>query len=301
MASKRLKKKRQKQAQQTKLQQAGYSPKQIKTLSAADRESEYKRIVKNERAKDIKYDRRDQLLNAGIPLSIITRSRLDTKAIDFSNKKQLSEWRRKGEKLEAIRSSGYRGKVSETQLRKSWQNLAAEFDGLRIPDEQIKRQNSRTPVNDTVRLSGKKYLYVGVCEIKDGFIISNVGMLSTSDLYGFVLECIEKAINHPDGSPSFSAVFAWAMGSKSDMEYRAQVYYKRGYDLTPQMMKLSTDQYQKITVSNKWSYREFLELMYCCMTHMKNSDVLDFSEFLRNYCSVNNFPFMDSFPYVRRK
>lgn len=301
MASKRIKKKRQKQAQQSKLIQAGYTQKEIKNLPIQTREKEIKRIDRNERAKELRNNKRTELLNSGVPLSIITRNRLDYKAIDFTDKKQLSEWRRKGEKLDAIRATGYKGKITDTQLRKSWNSLADEFSGLSIPEKQIKRQNARTPENDTLRLSGKTYLYIGVAEIKDGFRVDDLSNLSTNDIKDLVESRLREAQAAPDDSGSFSAAFKFSSGSKSDMEHRAKVMYKRGYDMNPQHLKMESNQYQKITVSNKWNKREFFEMFYTCISQMRNDDALAFNDHLKRYCQTNNFPFMDDMPFRRNK
>ena len=179
MASNRIKKKWQKQAQNAKLAKAGYTEKEIKKLPTSVSEKELKRINKNERAQKLRNDRRSRLLNEGIPLSFITRNRLDYKAVDFDNKKQLAEWRRKGQKLDAIRATGYRGKVTDAQLKKSWSNLQAEFVGIDIPE---KMKPSRNP---DIPLVGRSYLYVGVAEVKDGFLVPDLDMLSIDQIKTF--------------------------------------------------------------------------------------------------------------------
>lgn len=295
MASKRIKKKWQKQAQNAKLAKTGYTEKEIKKLPTSVREKELKRINKNERAQQLRSDRRARLLNEGIPLSIITRNRLDYKAVDFDNKKQLAEWRRKGQKLNAIRATGYRGKVTDAQLKKSWSNLQAEFAGIDIPEKMKSSRNTDIP------LVGRSYLYVGVAEVKDGFLVPDLDMLSIDQIKTFCKEAVNDAKMLPDDSGTFSAAFQFATGTKSDMEYRAKVMYKRGYNMNPAHLKMDAGQYQKLTVSNKWSEREFFKMFYSCVTQMKNSDVVLFNNHLKRYCNSNNFPFMDDFQFINTK
>lgn len=166
---------------------------------------------------------------------------------------------------------------------------------------EIIEEKNRPPINENIPLVGKNYLYVGVCEIKDGFHVPNTDALTTEQLKDFVQDVLKEARRTPDGSASFSAAFQYGRGSKSNMEYRAKVMYERGYNMNAEHLKLSPERYQKITVSNKWSEHDFFGMFYTCITQMKNADVLDFNDYLKDYCISNGFPFMDEFPYLDKK
>lgn len=173
-----------------------------------------------------------------------------------------------------------------------------------ISDKQLQQlidERSKPPINSNIPLVGKTYLYVGVCEVKDGFHIPNTSQLSTEQLKDFVYDILTEAKRTPDGSGSFASAFQYGRGSKADMEYRAKQMYKRGYDTDPEHHKLTPERYQKITVSNKWTEHEFFSMFYTCASQMKNADILDFNDYLKDYCNSNGFPFMDDLPYLDKK
>ena len=163
---------------------------------------------------------------------------------------------------------------------------------------EIIHEKTRPPINENIPLKGKNYLYVGVCEIKDGFTIPNLHLLSLEDIKDFLDSNLGKAAKEPDGSPNFSSVFQYKYGSKSNMEYRAKVFYDRGYNMNVEHLKLTPERYQKITVSNAWSERDFFSMFYTCTCQMKNSDIIDFNDYLKDYCNSNGYPFMDDYPYL---
>lgn len=294
MASKRIKKKHAKQAQAKTLKQAGYSNKEIKRMQTSTRKKEIKRIDRNIKAKTVRHDRRDQLLANNIPLDIITRERLDYKAIDFTDKKALADYRRRGEKLAALKAAGYKGKeITQTDLRKSWAKLSNKFPKIEVPYTQQKRIRTSEVRNINKVYEAREYLYIGFADIVDGWHFQNLSMLPITDLKSLIMDRVREARLNEDDSGSFRGVFQIAMGSKDDMEHRARVYYKRGYDMTPAHLKLVENQFSKITVSNKWSEWDFLEMTYNCISQMRNADVDQFVRMLKRYCQRNSLPFMD--------
>ena len=76
------------------------------------------------------------------------------------------------------------------------------------------------------------------------------------------------------------------------MREQAMYWYGRGYDLRPDVLKLSEYSFSKITISNTFSQRDFWEMIYQCITQMKNEDVNGFFKILTRYCDVAGFPFM---------
>lgn len=294
MAKKRIQKKQQKKQQTATLKRGGYSDKEVRRLDTATRQKEEKRISRNEKTKALRHAKREQLLQANIPLSIITRERLDYKAINFDDKKQLSKWRRKGQNLDALKAAGYKLKnIPEKDLTLSWAKLAAKYEKIEVPYTQQKRIR-KTEVRDINKVyTAKEHLYIGFADIVDGWHSQNLSILPINDLKALIMDRVREARINEDGSDSFRGVFNIAMGSQNDMEHRARVFYKRGYDMTPKHLKLTENQYSKITVSNKWSEWDFLEMTYSCITQMRNADVESFMKNLKRYCRRNALPFMD--------
>lgn len=294
MANKRIKNKQQKKQQTQTLKRGGYTEKEVKRLDTTTRKTEVKRITKNEKAKALRHERREQLLKNNIPLSIITRERLDYKAIDFDNKKQLSRWRRQGENLDALKAAGYKLKdVPKSHLNYGWGKLQENYPKIDVPYQQQKRIR-KTEVRDINKVyTANEYLYIGFADVVDGWHSQNLSVLPINDLKTLIMDRVREARMNEDDSSSFRGVFHIAMGSKESMEHRAQVYYKRGYDMTPAHMKLVESQFSKVTVSNKWSEWDFLSMTYTCITQMKNDDVGHFVTQLKRYCKRNKLPFMD--------
>lgn len=294
MASKRIKKKHAKQAQVKTLKQAGYTNKEIKRMQSSTRQKEVKRIDRNVKVKTDRQNRRNELLQNNIPLSIITRERLDYKQFNFTDKKALADYRRRGEKLDALKAAGYRVKdITNSDLRKSWANLLKKFPKIEVPYAQQKRIR-KTEVKNIDRVyEAKEYLYIGFADIVDGWHSQNLSMLPIGDVKSLIMDRVREAQMNEDDSGSFRGVFQIAMGSREEMEHRARVYYKRGYDMTPAHLKLVENQFSKITVSNKWTEWDFIEMTYNCISQMRNQDVPQFVNNLKRYCKRNNLPFMD--------
>ena len=135
MASKRIKKKHAKQAQIKTLKQAGYTNKEIKRMQSSTRQKEVKRIDRNVKAKTVRQNRRDQLLQNNIPLSIITRERLDYKAVEKWDKKKISKYRRRGEKLDVLKAAGYKStKIPVSHLDLGWERFRDKYPKIALPD-----------------------------------------------------------------------------------------------------------------------------------------------------------------------
>lgn len=241
---------------------------------------------------------------AGLSESIITKrtSKKETQRLideylaqQKREQKQLTLQRRYATKVNRLIDAGF----TQEEAQKIAGSVSRQISHEKI--DAIIAEKNKPPVNQNIRLTGKQYLYVGVCEVKDGFSIPNTQALTTEQLKDYLNEILTAAKVSPDGSGNFSSAFSVSFGSRSNMQHRANVMYKRGYNMDANHLKLESNQYQKITVSNKWSEHEFLSMFYACASQMKNSDIISFNNTLKNYCNENDFPFMNDFPYLNQK
>ena len=293
---------KQKKAVKKKAGLQGQKVQKEQVVNLANKETQKQRRA-NQAAR--RYNENIELLKSvGLPTNIITKktSQKETRRIvdEYLSTQQKTEKRRQIEqryayKINRLIDAGF----TPEEAQKIAGSVSRQLSNAKI-DEVIAKKNA-PPTNSSIRLKGKQYLYVGVCEIKDGFSIPNTKGLTVNQLKDYIQEILTAAKASPDGSGSFSSAFSVAFGSRSNMQHRAKVMYNRGYNMDPQHLKLQENQYQKITVSNAWNEHEFLSMFYACASQMKNSDVIDFNNKLKNYCNENGFPFMDDFEYIRRK
>ncbi len=293
-SNKRIQAKTAKKKQTETLKRGGYTEKQTRRMDTTTRRKETKRITRNEKQKSIRIARREELLKNNIPLSIITRERLDYKAINFDDKKQLSKWRRQGENLDALKAAGYKLKdIPKSHYNYGWEKLQKTYPKIDVPYTAQKRIRKKQEKDIHFVYEAKEYLYIGFADIVDGWHHQNLSVLPIEDLKALIMDRVREAAINEDDSSSFRGVFNIAMGSKETMEHHARVFYKRGYDMNPAHLKMVENQFSKVTVSNKWSEWDFLEMAYTCITQMRNNDVSGFMQNLKRYCKRNNLPFMD--------
>lgn len=279
----RVQKKQQTRASEDRLRKAGLSSTQIKALPT---------YVRTDPEKVERVARTQELLDYGIPASIITRADLTSKAL---TPKAMADWRTRGQKLDELTRLGITD-IKAGDLRLSWPKLMEKYPGIEPPTGyKIRgtRGNKKAPAfNPNIRLTGSNYLYIGAAEVQGGFHAEDLTGLSDDDLIDRINERISDATGNPDGSSDLFCVFQVHHGSRSDCEELAKFYYGRGYNMTADHMKTIKDRYQRITVSNSFSQREFHEMVYTCISQMKNEDVKPFISQMRSYCNSNGFPFM---------
>lgn len=244
---------------------------------------------------------KEYLEKMGVPTDIITKSTTikETKkrAAEYLAKQEQTDRHKKqaslvARKINRLIDAGYTHEEATKLVGNFWRPASNKVI------DQFVAEKRKPPKNENIRLTGKQYLYVGVCEIKDGFSIPNTGSLTTEEIQDILQINLDEAVHNPDGSDKFASVFEYKYGSKGNMEHRANVFYGRGYDMNPEHLKLSSNQYQKLTVSNKWSEHEFFAMFYACTCQMKNQDIVEFNDYLKDYCKANGFPFMDDYPYL---
>ena len=120
----------------------------------------------------------------------------------------------------------------------------------------------------------------------------NLSKVDDGRLIDLINKRVEDAKADPSGSSDLYCVYQVYYGSKDDCMSIANFYYKRGYNLTAKRQKFNQDRYNKITISNRFSQREFHEMIYTCISQMKNEDVPFFMQEMARFCEENDFPFI---------
>ena len=120
----------------------------------------------------------------------------------------------------------------------------------------------------------------------------NLSKVDDGRLIDLINRRVEDAKADPSGSSDLYCVYQVYYGSKDDCMSIANFYYKRGYNLTAKRQKFNQDRYNKITISNSFSQREVHEMIYTCISQMKNEDVPFFMQEMARFCEENDFPFI---------
>lgn len=227
--------------------------------------------------------RRQELIKSGLSPAIIARGDLTNKQL---SKSAVKDWRTRGQKLDELNKRGYKN-VTISDLRLSWPRLKAKYPEISIPAD--------------IKWTGQYYMYIGAAEVQEGFRRENLGSLSDQELVERINERIADAMGNPSGSSDLFCIYQVYVGSKEDCEEIADFYYERGYNISGRSkaqkhvkyVKLVQERYNKLTISNKFSQREFHEMIYNVITQMKNEDVAPFINQCDDFCTMNGFPFME--------
>ena len=266
------------------------TPERIKAAEARKgkgAEKAAKAVIKNEKERERRQRNRKALKQYGISNSIISKNRLDTKNFDKYSKKELQKYkrqtstqRREHEKAERLRQAGYTD-FKKSDLRKSWDKLKAQFPKLEPPEDKI------------VKLPDV-WLYVGYADTTgNGFDAYLYNGYTILELESEIEEFYGYAKEHPDDSVQFHGVFYIDYGTEQAMKKRAEVNYSRGYNFSRKYTKLDDKSYSKLTVSNKWTKLDFLQLVATCFAHMKSSDILHYIHVFKDYCNACKFDYLN--------
>lgn len=279
MASKRQKKKQAKKQAQALFIRAGYSKQEVKRMDTATRKKEEQRLTRNAKRREA-YARDKKRLNAwakkeGISPKLLKKG-MTSKDLSALTTKQKSDLKRRSQKAAELDRLGIKYKLSD--LRLGWEKLREKYSKEITPGE--------------VRLTGDTYLYIGAAEVQGGFSLMNLSGVDDDRLADLIHQRVEDAKADPSGSADMYCVYQVYYGTKEDCLTVANFYYKRGYNLTAKRQKFNPDRYNKITISNSFSQREFWEMLYTCIVQMKNEDVMDFIHELSRFCDENDFPFI---------
>ena len=292
MATNKRVKRKQTKKKQTQTLKKQYSEKEIKQLYPSERAKEEKRINRNEARKQSRAETKAFFLSQGIPEKLINREKLYNKKVTSYSAADILKIKKQAE----LEKAGI--KYSKKDLSLGWVKLSEKYPSLSIPEQAQKQKQKRAKkeapkIADNFTFTVKEYLYVGAAEIRGGFRPIRLSDKTVGEIEALINDRINEARNNPDDSNSLYCVYQTYSGTKSNMEHVADVYYKRGYDLTANHVKLDNNQYNKLTVSNKWNKHSFLELVYNCTAQMKNEDVSPFIKEMKRYCERNNLPFME--------
>ena len=278
------------------LRASGFSTRQIKSLPAS---------VRNDPQKAEKAARKKTLLDSGVPESIIELSDLTSKEL---SPKSITDYRNQGLRLNELNRLGITD-FKKSDLRLSWPRFMEKYPEAQPPEGYKirgtagnKTQPKKPSFNSAIRLSGNTYLYIGAAEVRIGFSMENLSDISDDRLIELINERMKDADKNPDDSDDLYCIFRVHVGSRSECEAMAEFYYKRGYNFSSnrkggfkeRWVKVVKERYMKITISNTFSQREFHEMIYNCLSQMKNDDVESFMDNMTAFCHLNHFPFIDN-------
>lgn len=281
--SKRQRKKQLKRKQEQVLSRQ-YSPKEIKRLSTTERTSETKRITRNDARKQSRQATKTFFQNEGFSTQFINRYRLYDRKIDSYSAADILRLR----KMEELERNGYT--YTQGDLRLGWAKLRNKYPSISIPDAAEKQYQKQ--IENTTFIC-KEFLYIGAAEIRHDLMLEDFSHLSSDEIAALISDRVQEAKDHPEDSSQLVCAFAYDHGSRETMALKANAYYKRGYDLSPDHTKFDARSYSKLTVSNRWKQHDFLSMVLNVTNQMKNSDVASFISEMRGYCRRNNLPFMD--------
>lgn len=267
-------------------------------LEKKNRARQQRQIAQNKRYKQNK----TFLKTLGIPTDIITKS-TSIKETERRAKAYLAEQEKSARKIK--QANLYARKVNKLIdagfTRAEAEKLVGSFWRPKNNTE-IDRiiYEKKNPINPNIRAKGNNYLYIGFAEKVGGFSKYNLSQYSDDELLEMINDRIRDARINPDDSHGnkFKGVFQFgSFDSKEKAQRRANYWYKHGYDLNYQHgnLKLDNSRYDKVTISNSFSYREFLEMTYTCADQMLNWQVEQFIDTLKEFDHDNGFNFTRNF------
>ena len=289
MASKRQRKKQAKKREQALFTHAGYTRQEVKHMAPATRQKEAQRLARNAKRREA-YARDKRRFESwakkeGISPTLLKKKGLALKDLPNLTTKQKSDLKRRTQKAAELERLGIKYKAGDLSL--GWDRLRQKYGEQVTPPAGYKpRVSTRT------RFTGPTYLYIGAAEVQGGFSLMNLKKVDDGRLIDLINRRVEDAKADPSGSSDLYCVYQVYYGNKDDCMAIANFYYKRGYNLTAKRQKFNQDRYNKITISNSFSQREFHEMIYTCISQMKNEDVPFFMQEMARFCEENDFPFI---------
>lgn len=284
----RVQKKQVTRASEERLRKAGLSSTQIKDLPA---------YVRTDPEKVERIARTQELLDYGLSPSIISRADLASKDLKPGT---LKDWRTRGQKLDELERLGITD-FTAADLRLSWPKLMEKYPGVEPPaGYKIRGTSGNKAINSGLRWTGKTYLYIGAAEVHTGFVKQDLSGLSDLELIQRINTKVADKLANPSGSDELHCIYQVFIGSQADCERMASYYFSSGYNMNAlrlsapkgRYIKTVKERYQKITISNSYTQREFHEMIYTCLCQMLNEHVADFMDDMRDFCDRNGFPFM---------
>ena len=258
-------------------------------MAPATRQKEAQRLARNAKRREA-YARDKRRFESwakkeGISPTLLKKKGLALKDLPNLTTKQKSDLKRRTQKAAELERLGIKYKAGDLSL--GWDRLRQKYGEQVTPPAGYKpRVSTRT------RFTGPTYLYIGAAEVQGGFSLMNLKKVDDGRLIDLINRRVEDAKADPSGSSDLYCVYQVYYGNKDDCMSIANFYYQRGYNLTAKRQKFNQDRYNKITISNSFSQREFHEMIYTCISQMKNEDVPFFMQEMGRFCEENDFPFI---------
>lgn len=236
---------------------------------------------------------KDYLRDLGVPVDIISKStsiketkRRAAAYLDEQRKakRRDQQYQRYANKILRLLDAGFTQEEASAAVGPVWRPLSDKKIG-----ELIK---SREDKSSPIKFSSDTWLYIGFADVTNGFMVEDLTNVTDNELKELINYLRAYAKDNPDDSSGFKGAFVAKFGSESEMRAMASYYYSKGYDLRPEVLKLSEYSFSKITLSNTFTQRDFWEMIYQCISQMKNEDVTGFFTILNRYCERAGFPFM---------
>ena len=290
--SKRQRKKQAKKQVQALFAREGYTKQQVQRMDSATRKKEEQRLARNAKRRE-QYAQEKKRLQAwakkeGISLTLLKKKGLTGKDLSALTTKQKSDLKRRTQKAAELDRLGIKYKAGDLSL--GWEKLRQKYGDQVTPPDSYKPRKPR--LDTRTRMTGSTYLYIGAAEVQGGFSLPNLSGVDDGRLIDLINRRAKDAVADPSSSADLFCVFQSYYGTQQDCMTVANFYYKRGYNLTPERQKFNQERYNKVTISNSFSQREFHEMIYTCISQMKNEDVPGFMSEMEAFCDANGFPFM---------
>lgn len=239
------------------------------------------------------------LENLRIPTNIITKS------------VSKAETKRRAEKYLQAQAEAAKAAKAAERKRKASERYAYKVN--RLIDAGLSRADAEKQVgtiwkqksNKAVEAVASHYyentprkakngvaFYVGFADISGaGFHVEDNDVETSLHQIQERLEECQKGMDA--GSDSrFRGAFIVKMGAESTMEKYAYNMYQRSVNFSKEHPKFDGKQYHKITVSNEWSRRDFLNMVNSCIQQMPPRDVPDFYKAAKDYCKKAGYDYL---------
>lgn len=263
-------------------------------LANKDFQKEKRRQAQGRRFKENK----NELEKLGVPSSIISfwtsgaEARRRAEAYikeEKARKRREAAERRYNDKINRLTAAGY----TDEEARAIAGTISNQANNETIDKAIAKKKNL------------SHWLYIGFAEKLSGFKMFRLSQYSDDELVELInnrlnysSDNIDSTDDDDEDAGSFTGIFKFGVyKSKAEALHIAREYYKRGYNLNfkHKDLKLDDDSYQKITIGNVYTRREFLEMTYTCIKQMLNWQVVDFIKTLHKFDNENGTNLTEGF------
>ena len=239
------------------------------------------------------------LESKGIPTSIIS---LWTSGAEAKRRAEAYIKEQQAQKRKEAELRRYENKVSRLIEAGYDESEARQIAGT--PSRQANTETIDRAIAEKKDL--KHFLYIGFAEKVGGLSRYKLSQYSDQELIEKINARAEYAKSHIDESAksgkeeagNFKGIFKFGVyNSREEALDIAKSNYKRGYNLNfkHKELKLDSDRYEKVTVSNVFTKREFLEMTYTVTRQMLNWQVVDFMKVLKQFDRENGTNFTEDF------